>query len=164
VPFTFHPVDSPDGQQMLRDFSVDPARLPALIRHDGSVLHNPSFTDIASAHGIQVRPVAEVYDLAILGAGPAGLAAAVYGASEGLQTVIIEPLAIGGQAGTSSLIRNYLGFARGVSGGELAHRAWQQAVLFGASSCSPIRLSASRLARIIMSSRLMTEARPSPGR
>jgi thioredoxin reductase (NADPH) len=132
VPFTFHPVDSPDGQQMLRDFSVDPARLPALIRHDGSVLHNPSFTDIASAHGIQVRPVAEVYDLAILGAGPAGLAAAVYGASEGLQTVIIEPLAIGGQAGTSSLIRNYLGFARGVSGGELAHRAWQQAVLFGA--------------------------------
>lgn len=132
VPFTFHLVDSPDGQQMLRDFSVDPARLPALIRHDGSVLHNPSFTDIASAHGIQVRPVAEVYDLAILGAGPAGLAAAVYGASEGLQTVIIEPLAIGGQAGTSSLIRNYLGFARGVSGGELAHRAWQQAVLFGA--------------------------------
>jgi thioredoxin reductase (NADPH) len=132
VPFAFYAVDSPQGQRLLRAFSVDPARLPALIRHDGSVLHDPSFADIAGAHGIQVQPAAEVYDLAILGAGPAGLAAAVYGASEGLRTVVIEQLAIGGQAGTSSLIRNYLGFARGVSGGELAHRAWQQAVLFGA--------------------------------
>jgi thioredoxin reductase (NADPH) len=103
-----------------------------LIRHDGSVLHNPSFADIASAHGIEVQPADRVYDLAILGAGPAGLAAAVYGASEGLNTVVIEQLAIGGQAGTSSLIRNYLGFPRGLSGGDLAHRAWQQAVLFGA--------------------------------
>jgi CheY-like chemotaxis protein len=132
VPFAFCPVDSPQGQQLLRDFSVDPARLPALIRHDGSVLHDPSFADIGGAHGIQVETAADVYDLAILGAGPAGLAAAVYGASEGLHTVVIEQLAIGGQAGTSSLIRNYLGFARGISGGELAHRAWQQAVLFGA--------------------------------
>ena len=132
VPFAFYPVDSPQGQQLLRDFSVDPARLPVLIRHDGSVLHDPSFADIGGAHGIQVETAADVYDLAILGAGPAGLAAAVYGASEGLHTVVIEQLAIGGQAGTSSLIRNYLGFARGISGGELAHRAWQQAVLFGA--------------------------------
>jgi thioredoxin reductase (NADPH) len=131
VPFAFYPVDSQQGQELLRDFSVDPARLPAFIRHDGSVLHDPSFADIAGAHGIQVQPAADVYDLAILGAGPAGLAAAVYAASEGLHTVVIEQLAIGGQAGTSSLIRNYLGFARGVSGGELAHRAWQQAVLFG---------------------------------
>ena len=132
VPFAFYPVDSPQGRQSVRDFSVDPARLPALIRHDGSVLHDPSFADIAAAHGIQVKPAADVYDLAVLGAGPAGLAASVYGASEGLHTVVIEQLAIGGQAGTSSLIRNYLGFARGISGGELAHRAWQQAVLFGA--------------------------------
>jgi thioredoxin reductase (NADPH) len=73
-----------------------------------------------------------VYDLAILGAGPAGLAAAVYGASEGLDTLVVEPQAIGGQAGTSSMIRNYLGFPRGVSGGELAFRAWEQALLFGA--------------------------------
>jgi thioredoxin reductase (NADPH) len=72
-----------------------------------------------------------VYDLAILGAGPAGLAAAVYGASEGLRTLVIEPQAIGGQAGTSSMIRNYLGFPRGVSGGELAFRAWEQALIFG---------------------------------
>jgi thioredoxin reductase (NADPH) len=132
VPFAFYPVDSPQGQQLLHNFSLDPARLPALIRHDGSVLHDPSFAEIAGAHGIQVQPAAEVYDLAILGAGPAGLAAAVYGASEGLHTVVIEQMAIGGQAGTSSLISNYLGFARGISGGELAHRAWQQAVLFGA--------------------------------
>jgi len=132
VPFAFSPVDSPAGQRLLREFSVDPARLPALIRHDGSVLQNPSFAEVASAHGIQVQPDAEAYDLAILGAGPAGLAAAVYGASEGLRTVVIEQLAIGGQAGTSSLIRNYLGFPRGLNGGELAHRAWQQAVLFGA--------------------------------
>jgi thioredoxin reductase (NADPH) len=132
VPFAFYPVGSPQGQQLLREFSVDSARLPALIRHDGSVLHNPSFADIASAHGIEVQPASQVYDLAILGAGPAGLAAAVYGASEGLRTVVIEQLAIGGQAGTSSLIRNYLGFPRGLSGGDLAHRAWQQAVLFGA--------------------------------
>jgi thioredoxin reductase (NADPH) len=131
VPFAFYPVDSPQGQQLLHDHSVDPTRLPALIRHDGSVLHDPSFADIAETHGIQIRPTAEIYDLAILGAGPAGLAAAVYGASEGLSTTVIEQLAIGGQAGTSSLIRNYLGFPCGLSGADLAHRAWQQAVLFG---------------------------------
>ena len=80
------------------------------------------------------RPSQPVYDLAILGAGPAGLAAGVYGASEGLRTLIIERETIGGQAGTSSLIRNYLGFTRGLGGAELAHRAWEQAVLFGSSS------------------------------
>jgi thioredoxin reductase (NADPH) len=132
VPFEFYPVDSAEGQRLVREFQIDPVRLPAVIRHDGTVLQNPSFADIADAHGIQVRPDAEVYDLAILGAGPAGLAAAVYGASEGLRTVVVEELAIGGQAGTSSLIRNYLGFPRGIGGGELAHQAWQQAVLFGA--------------------------------
>jgi thioredoxin reductase (NADPH) len=95
------------------------------------VLHDPTFAEVAGSHGIHTRPSSEVYDLAILGAGPAGLAAAVYGASEGLSTLVIEPLAIGGQAGTSSMIRNYLGFPRGVGGGELAHRAWEQAVLFG---------------------------------
>ena len=79
------------------------------------------------SHGIQIRPTAPAYDLVVLGAGPAGLAAAVYGASEGLDTLVVEARAIGGQAGTSSMIRNYLGFHRGISGGELAHRAWQQA-------------------------------------
>ena len=87
---------------------------------------------MALSHGVQVRPTAAVYNLIVLGAGPAGLAAAVYGASEGLDTLVIEARAIGGQAGTSSMIRNYLGFHRGISGGELAHRAWQQATLLGA--------------------------------
>ena len=111
---------------------MDAERLPAVICHDGSVLHDPTFAEVAGSHGIHTRPSPEVHDLAIVGAGPAGLAAAVYGASEGLRALVVEPLAIGGQAGTSSMIRNYLGFPRGVSGGELAHRAWEQAVLFGA--------------------------------
>jgi thioredoxin reductase (NADPH) len=96
------------------------------------VLHQPTYVDIAHALGVHTQPSSEVYDLAILGAGPAGLAAAVYGASEGLRTLVIEPQAIGGQAGTSSMIRNYLGFPWGVSGSELAFRAFEQALLFGA--------------------------------
>jgi thioredoxin reductase (NADPH) len=131
VPFGFYDVDSDDGQRLLRTYRVDVERLPAVILHDGSVLHDPSPIDVANALGVQTQPTSEDYDLAILGAGPAGLAAAVYGASEGLRTVVIEPQAIGGQAGTSSMIRNYLGFPRGVSGGELTFRAWEQTLLFG---------------------------------
>jgi thioredoxin reductase (NADPH) len=132
VPFEFHPVDSERGRQLIRDFGIDVQRLPALIRHDGSVLHDPSDAQVAAAHGITTRPSSEVYDLVVLGAGPAGLAAAVNGASEGLRTLVVEPWSIGGQAGSSSMIRNYLGFPRGISGAGLAHRAWEQAVLFGA--------------------------------
>ncbi len=132
VPFEFCAADSEAGQQLIKDLAIDVRRLPAVIHHDGSVQHDPSLADVAAAHGIETRPSPEVYDLAIVGAGPAGLAAAVFGASEGLRTVVLEPRAIGGQAGTSSMIRNYLGFPRGISGGGLAHRAWEQAVLFGA--------------------------------
>jgi thioredoxin reductase (NADPH) len=132
VPFEFHPLDSEGGARLVSDFGVDTGRLPALVRHDGSVLQDPTFAEVARSHGIRTRPSSDAYDLAILGAGPAGLAAAVYGASEGLSTLVLEPLAIGGQAGTSSMIRNYLGFPKGIGGGELAHRAWEQAVLFGA--------------------------------
>jgi thioredoxin reductase (NADPH) len=132
VPFEFHPVDSERGRQLIRDFGIDVQRLPALIRHDGSVLPDPSDAQVAAAHGITTRPSSEVYDLVVLGAGPAGLAAAVNGASEGLRTLVVEPWSIGGQAGSSSMIRNYLGFPRGISGAGLAHRAWEQAVLFGA--------------------------------
>ena len=132
VPFEFHRVDSGEGATLVDDFGVDTERLPALIRHDGSVLHDPTPAEVANSHGIRTRPSPGLHDLAILGAGPAGLAAAVYGASEGLKTLVLEPLAIGGQAGTSSMIRNYLGFPKGIGGGELAHRAWEQAVLFGA--------------------------------
>jgi thioredoxin reductase (NADPH) len=132
VPFQFYAADSDVGQQLIAELGIDVRRLPAVIRHDGTVLHDPSDAELATAHGIHVRPSADVHDLAIVGAGPAGLAAAVYGASEGLRTVVVESRAIGGQAGTSSMIRNYLGFPRGISGGGLAHQAWEQAVLFGA--------------------------------
>ena len=88
--------------------------------------------EIAEAVGAQVRPKLDAYDLVVVGAGPAGLSAAVYGASEGLSTLVLESTAMGGQAGTSSRIRNFLGFPAGISGGELAERAFQQAWMFGA--------------------------------
>lgn len=131
VPFEFAAAASERGRQLLREFAIDAARLPAAIHASGLVLYEPSRADLAASHGVATRPSQPVYDLAILGAGPAGLAAGVYGASEGLRTLVVEPEAIGGQAGTSSLIRNYLGFTRGVAGAELAHRAWEQAVMFG---------------------------------
>lgn len=131
VPFAFYSADSPEGQQLLRDHGADAGRLPVAIFHNGLVLHEPALVDVAAALGVHTHPSSEVYDLAILGAGPAGLAAAVYGASEGLHTLVVEPKAIGGQAGTSSMIRNYLGFPQGISGGALAFRAWEQALLFG---------------------------------
>ncbi len=132
VPFAFYAADSDEGRQLLHQHGANAERLPVVIFHDGSVVHNPTLVDIAEGLGVHTRPSSEVYDLAILGSGPAGLAAAVYGASEGLSTLVVEPLAIGGQAGTSSMIRNYLGFPWGLSGGELAFRAWEQALLLGA--------------------------------
>ncbi len=132
VPFAFATPESDDGRRLIRRHDLDVARLPAVIRHDGTVLHRPSMTELAVSHGVQVRPSSDEYDLVVLGAGPAGLGAGVYGASEGLRTLVLEARSIGGQAGTSSMIRNYLGFPRGISGGELAHRAWQQAILLGA--------------------------------
>ncbi|HET8538827.1 MAG TPA: FAD-dependent oxidoreductase [Anaeromyxobacter sp.] len=103
-----------------------------VIFFDGAVLVDPEDRALAEALGVRTEPDARPYDVAIVGAGPAGLAAAVYGASEGLRTVVIEPRALGGQAGASSRIRNYLGFPGGVSGAELAARAYAQARLFGA--------------------------------
>lgn len=132
VPFEFYAVDSELGRQFVEEFGIDARRLPALIRHDGTVLQNPTFAEIASAHGIRTHPSSVNFDLAIVGAGPAGLGAAVYGASEGLRTVVLEREAIGGQAGSSSMIRNYLGFPRGIRGDLLAHNAWEQALFFGA--------------------------------
>jgi thioredoxin reductase (NADPH) len=131
VPFGFYEAASLAGQEVMGEYDVDPAQLPAAIFHDGTVLRNPSGTDLAAALGVQTEPTTELFDLAIVGGGPAGLAAAVYGASEGLRTVVIEQQAIGGQAGTSSMIRNYLGFPHGLSGGELTFRAFEQALLFG---------------------------------
>jgi thioredoxin reductase (NADPH) len=106
--------------------------LPVLVTLEGRVLVDPSNIDIAAALGVRTTPREQTYDVVIVGAGPAGLAAAVYAASEGLRTAVVEQEAIGGQAGSSSLIRNYLGFPRGVRGTELATRAAQQAMIFGA--------------------------------
>ncbi|WP_341358276.1 FAD-dependent oxidoreductase [Georgenia sp. M64] len=132
VPFDFHPADSPEGLRLMAEHGLGEGDLPAAVHVNGTVLRDPTFADVAASHGITTEAGGAVHDLAVVGAGPAGLAAAVYGASEGLRTVVIEPEAIGGQAGTSSLIRNYLGFPRGIGGGPLAHRAWEQALLFGA--------------------------------
>ena len=132
VPFGFYAVDSNQGRELLNDHGADDAQLPIVILRDGTILTDPTLVDVADALGVQTRPGPDVYDLAILGAGPAGLAAAVYGASEGLKTLVMEPQALGGQAGTSSMIRNYLGFPRGTSGVELTSRAYEQAILFGA--------------------------------
>jgi len=132
VPFGFYSEGSQPGRALLEHAGATTATLPVVIMFDGRVLENPSNTQIANAIGVRTSPGACLYDVAVIGAGPAGLAAAVYGASEGLSTVILEPVAIGGQAGMSSDIRNYLGFPTGVSGEDLAVRAYTQAWNFGA--------------------------------
>src|SRR5215813_13782082 len=131
VPFDFFPSDSPEGRAALRRLCVSEPAGPVVSLDTGALLVDPANAEIAEALGLDVRPAREVYDLVIVGAGPAGLAAAVYGASEGLGTALLEREAFGGQAGTSSRIRNYLGFPDGISGAELAQRAYQQAWVFG---------------------------------
>src|SRR5581483_6631635 len=132
VPFGFYPAGSPEGQRLREEAGAAGQALPTVLLFDGRVLTDPSNTEIGEALGVPTRPRSDRYDVTVIGAGPAGLAAALYGASEGLSTVVLEPEAIGGQAGTSSLIRNYLGFPSGVSGGDLAVRAYTQAWSFGA--------------------------------
>ncbi|HET9505616.1 MAG TPA: FAD-dependent oxidoreductase, partial [Hymenobacter sp.] len=111
--------------------------LPVVICPDGKVASRPDKVELAQHLGIQVAAKQELYDVVVIGAGPAGLAAAVYGASEGLKTLIIEKQTPGGQAGSSSRIENYLGFPTGLSGAELAHRAWSQATRLGAEFLAP---------------------------
>jgi thioredoxin reductase (NADPH) len=127
IPFGFYPVDAEEGRRLLVAAGATAERLPVLVLFDGRVLADPSNAEVADALGVRTRPEALTYDVSVVGAGPAGLAAAVYGASEGLRTTVLEQEAIGGQAGSSSMIRNYLGFPRGVSGAELAQRAYEQA-------------------------------------
>ena len=129
----FYPVDSERGREFLARSGQPSTRLPVVIMLDGRVLVEPSNTEIAQAFGVSTRPQRRSYDLVVVGGGPAGLAATVYGASEGLSTLTLEHEAVGGQAGSSSLIRNYLGFPWGVSGSELAQQAYLQAWMFGAT-------------------------------
>ena len=130
---TFHTPDSREGRELLARIGYEGASLPVVVLFDGQVLTDPSNSDIADACGVNPTWEKSNFDLVIVGAGPAGLAAAVYAASEGLDTLIVEGEAVGGQAGTSAMIRNYLGFPSGVSGAELASRAAEQAWLLGAT-------------------------------
>jgi thioredoxin reductase (NADPH) len=132
IPYGFYPDESPDGRRLLEQAGVDGRRLPVVLFPRGRALVAPSDAELAEALGFGTRPATGSCDVLIVGAGPAGLAAAVYAASEGLATQVLEPGVPGGQAGTSSLIRNYLGFPYGLSGEELTSRAVQQAWLFGA--------------------------------
>ena len=125
---------SPETEALLRELDVPVAELPIVILPGGSVLRNPTVLVLLGALGLADAPTSdrsEVCDLLVVGAGPAGLAAAVYGASEGLTTTLAEDTALGGQAGTSTRIENYLGFPAGLSGEELAARAVLQAQKFG---------------------------------
>jgi thioredoxin reductase (NADPH) len=130
--FSFCPDDAEAGRRLLREAGQDSSRFPVVVRHDGRVLVEPSDADLVEAVGGSTRTDIGSCDLIILGAGPAGLAAAVYAASEGLSTVVLERKVSGGQAGTSSRIRNFPGFPWGISGHDFAYRACEQAWLFGA--------------------------------
>jgi thioredoxin reductase (NADPH) len=134
ITYGFYSRDSKRGQQLLENVQTDVSELPIVILFNEKVFTNPSKLELANALAMTTRADAGLYDVVIIGAGPAGLSASVYGASEGLRVVAFEPEALGGQAGTTSLIRNYLGFPRGLSGGELAWRSTQQAWLFGATT------------------------------
>jgi thioredoxin reductase (NADPH) len=133
VPYQWYELDSdPEAEELLRAANATTASLPLLLLTDGSVLEAPSNETIAERLGMHRPPELPLYDVVVVGAGPAGLAAAVYGASEGLRTALVEADAAGGQAGSSSLIENYLGFPSGLSGADLARRALTQARRFGA--------------------------------
>jgi thioredoxin reductase len=137
IPVGFYDVTSGQARQMLHELGLESPELPVVVLRFGAeqpALVNPSNLEIADAFGL-MRPVSpeEVFDVAVVGAGPAGLAAAVYASSEGLRTVVVEHEAIGGQAGTSSMIRNYPGFSQGISGAKLAQEIWQQAWTFGST-------------------------------
>jgi len=133
VPYVFLDLEkTPEAVEELKKYKLSDAELPVVMFPTGDPLVQPSQTALAARIGLRVQAAKDFYDLVILGAGPAGLAAAVYGASEGLRTLVVEPQAPGGQAGSSSRIENYLGFPAGVSGEELAKRAYIQATRFGA--------------------------------
>ena len=133
IPYQWLDVEAEQEAQRLVTFAnSDTPQLPLVLFPDGSHLAAPTNVQIAEKIGLKTRPQSPFYDLIVVGAGPAGLAAAVYGASEGLNTILIEREAAGGQAGTSSRIENYLGFPVGLSGGDLARRAVAQAQKFGA--------------------------------
>lgn len=129
------------AKELVQTNQLQDKDLPAVFFEDGSLLKNPALTAIAEKLGLNVKAQEDLYDVVIIGAGPAGLAAAVYGGSEGLKTLLIDRKAPGGQAGTSSRIENYLGFPKGLSGSDLARRAITQATRFGIEFLSPVEVN-----------------------
>ncbi|MFI6288015.1 FAD-dependent oxidoreductase [Streptomyces sp. NPDC051018] len=152
VPYRWYASDEPEGRRLLEAAGADGRRLPLVLAPDGTALVEPEAPELAAYVGLATTPTAEFYDLVVIGGGPAGLGAAVYGASEGLRTVLVERSATGGQAGQSSRIENYLGFPDGVSGAQLTDRARRQASRFGAEILTAREvtgLDASGAARVV---------------
>jgi thioredoxin reductase (NADPH) len=140
VPFRWYASTDPEGERLLQAAEVDEddreTTIPVVITPEGDVLMSPTDAELALRVGLATDPTEDFYDVVVVGGGPAGLGAAVYAASEGLRTVLVERTATGGQAGTSARIENYLGFPDGISGSQLAERARRQAVKFGAELIS----------------------------
>ena len=132
VPYRWYNIGDSDGMRLLAAAGAEAGQAPVVITRDGQPLVQPSLFEVANAVGLSTTPQGAFYDVVIIGSGPAGLGAAVYAASEGLRTVVVERAAAGGQAGQSSRIENYLGFPDGVSGDQLTDRARRQALRFGA--------------------------------
>ncbi|MBF6175374.1 FAD-dependent oxidoreductase [Nocardia blacklockiae] len=132
LPYRWYLADEPEGARLLQAAGADEDQCPVVIDAAGQALITPTDSELAGSVGLNTDPTGDFYDLIVVGGGPAGLGAAVYGASEGLRTVLVERTATGGQAGQSSRIENYLGFPDGLSGAQLADRARRQAVKFGA--------------------------------
>lgn len=137
IPYLWMDFLETKAEEIMTLNNISATDLPAIILEDGSILKNPTLQDIAANIGLNPNASSNLYDVVIIGAGPAGLAAAVYGGSEGLKTLLIEKRAPGGQAGTSSRIENYLGFPKGLSGADLSRRAITQATRFGVEFLSP---------------------------
>jgi thioredoxin reductase (NADPH) len=155
VPYRFHDSASEDGRRLLRTTDRDGSTLPVLVLYTGRALDDPTDAELIAALGMKTRPTTSSCDVAVIGAGPAGLAAAVYASSEGLETMVVEPEIPGGQAGTSSMIRNYPGFQRGISGEDLAGRVVEQAWSFGTDfvlSQRATRVVATRDATVVTTS------------
>ncbi len=132
TPWGFYDADSENGRRLLSEAGLDESSLPLVVSHDGRAMPDPSMTELAEAFGVKIDSDIGECEIAIVGAGPAGLAAAVYGASEGIDTVMLDRSVSGGQAGTSPMIRNYPGFPHGIEGGLLMERTCEQAWLMGA--------------------------------
>ena len=140
VPHTWVDADEPNGQAALESLGVTPDQLPFVSCNRGTRSPRPTVTRLAECLGLKRKIRTEPFDLVIVGAGPAGLAAAVYGASEGLSTLILDRFGPGGQAGTSSRIENYMGFPAGLTGADLANRGYLQALKFGAELVAPVEV------------------------